>query len=166
MSILQTLRQPTSNDYQNVNYAFFLAEIWPEGVRRVDLSRYRIIKWIVAPFQIYHLSDDSRISIYQYKNLCLLQMCSKIMFHLVGKDENWPSSIPTTTADLQSTLFNRWQSMRMRTTLDIRFHIRLIVERALRTPIKERWEEWLRVIYRIDAREIQFPSIVRPFLPL
>jgi len=33
-----------------VNYAFFLAEIWPEGIRRVDLSRCRVIKWIVAPF--------------------------------------------------------------------------------------------------------------------
>ena len=34
----------------NVNYASFLAEIWPEGVRRMDLSRCRVIKWIVAPF--------------------------------------------------------------------------------------------------------------------
>ena len=36
----------------NVNYASFLVEIWLEGVRRVDLSRCRVIKWIVAPFFI------------------------------------------------------------------------------------------------------------------
>jgi len=47
----------------NVNYASFLAEIWPEGVRRVDLSRCRIIKWIVAPFHgnLPNLSNDPRI---------------------------------------------------------------------------------------------------------
>ena len=38
----------------NMNYASFLAEIWPERVRRVDLSRCRVIKWIVAHFmEIY-----------------------------------------------------------------------------------------------------------------
>jgi len=30
---------PISFQMTNVNYASFLAEIWPEGVRRVDLSR-------------------------------------------------------------------------------------------------------------------------------
>jgi len=51
-----------SNDYQTW-YASFLAEIWPEGVRRVDLSRCHIIKWIVAPFHgnLPNLSNDSRI---------------------------------------------------------------------------------------------------------
>ena len=46
----------------NVNYASFLAEIWPEGVRRVDLSRCRVIKWIIAPFHgnLPNLSNDSR----------------------------------------------------------------------------------------------------------
>jgi len=42
----------------------FLAEIWPEGVRREDLSRstLRIIKWIVAPFHenLPNLSNDPR----------------------------------------------------------------------------------------------------------
>jgi len=44
----------------NVNYASFLAEIWPEGVRRVDLSRCRVIKWTVAPFHgnLPNLSND------------------------------------------------------------------------------------------------------------
>ena len=44
----------------NVNYAFFLAEIWPEGVRRVDLSRCRVIKWIIAPVHgnLPNLSND------------------------------------------------------------------------------------------------------------
>ena len=44
----------------NVNYASFLAEIWPEKVRRVDLSRYRVIKWIVAPFH-GNLPNDPRM---------------------------------------------------------------------------------------------------------
>jgi len=45
-----------------VNYASFLAEIWPEGVRRVDLSRCRVIKWIVAPFHgnLPNLLNDPR----------------------------------------------------------------------------------------------------------
>ena len=44
----------------NVNYVFFLAEIWPEEVRRVDLSRCRVIKWIVAPFHgnLLNLSNE------------------------------------------------------------------------------------------------------------
>jgi len=47
----------------NVNYASFLTEIWPEGVRRMDLSRCRVIKWIVAPFHgnLSNLSNDPRI---------------------------------------------------------------------------------------------------------
>jgi len=55
-----------SNDYQ-MNYASFLAEIWPEGVRRVDLSRCRVIKWIVAPFHenLPNLSNDPRIKLYR-----------------------------------------------------------------------------------------------------
>jgi len=46
----------------NVNYASFLAEIWPEGIRRVDFSRCRVIKWIVAPFHgnLPNLSNDPR----------------------------------------------------------------------------------------------------------
>ena len=49
----------------NVNYASFLAEIWPEGIRRVNLSRCRVIKWIVAPFHgnLPNLSNDPRIYI-------------------------------------------------------------------------------------------------------
>ena len=45
----------------NVNYASFLAEIWPEVVRRVDLSRCRVIKWILALFHgnLPNLSNDS-----------------------------------------------------------------------------------------------------------
>jgi len=52
----------------NVNYASFLAEIWPEGIRRVDLSRCRVIKWIVAPFHenLSNLSNDPCIYIYIY----------------------------------------------------------------------------------------------------
>jgi len=48
----------------NVNYASFLAEIWPEEVRRVDLSRCRVIKWILAPFHgnLPNLSNDRRIN--------------------------------------------------------------------------------------------------------
>jgi len=44
----------------------FLAEIWPEGVRRVDLSRCRVIKWIVVPFHgnLPNLSNDPRIYIH------------------------------------------------------------------------------------------------------
>jgi len=50
-----------------------LAEIWPEGVRRVDLSKCRVIKWIVAPFHgnLPNLSNDPRIYIY-------IQSCIKI----------------------------------------------------------------------------------------
>jgi len=46
----------------NVNYASFLAKIWPEEVRRVDLSRCRVIKWIIAPFHgnLPNLSNDPR----------------------------------------------------------------------------------------------------------
>jgi len=49
----------------NVNYASFLAEIWPEEFRRVDLSRCRVIKWIVASFHgnLPNLSNDPRIYI-------------------------------------------------------------------------------------------------------
>jgi len=47
----------------NVNYASFLVEIWPEGVRRMDLSRCRVIKWIVVPFHgnLPNLLNDTRI---------------------------------------------------------------------------------------------------------
>ena len=45
----------------NVNYASFLAEIWPEGIRRVDLSRCRVIKRIVAFHEnLPNLSNDPR----------------------------------------------------------------------------------------------------------
>jgi len=45
-----------------MNYASFLAEIWPEEVRRVDLLRCRVIKWIVVPFNgnLPNLSNDPR----------------------------------------------------------------------------------------------------------
>jgi len=51
-----------------VNYASFLAEIWPEEVRRVDLSKCRVIKWIVAPFHgnLPNLSNDPHIYTYIY----------------------------------------------------------------------------------------------------
>ena len=54
-----------ANLASNVNYASFLAEIWPKGVRRVDLSRCRVIKWIVAPFHenLPNLSNDPRIPV-------------------------------------------------------------------------------------------------------
>jgi len=46
----------------------FLAEIWPEGVRRVDLSRCRVIKWIITPFHgnLPNLSNDPRIETDEY----------------------------------------------------------------------------------------------------
>jgi len=41
----------------------FWLKFGPEGVRRVDPSRCRIIKWIVAPFHgnLPNLSNDLRI---------------------------------------------------------------------------------------------------------
>ena len=58
-------RQSRFNWLPNVNYASFLAEIWPERVRRVDLLRCRVIKWIVAPFHgnLPNLLNDPRIFI-------------------------------------------------------------------------------------------------------
>jgi len=62
----------------NVNYVSFLAEIWPEGVRRVDLSRCRVIKWIVAPFHgnLPNLSNDPRIcTLFKEKILLIYVRC-------------------------------------------------------------------------------------------
>jgi len=54
-------------------------------------------------------------------------MCPKVI-HLVGKDGNWPSSIPITTADLQQLYSTTDNSVRMRTTPDS--DIWLIVEQV------------------------------------
>jgi len=64
--------------WPNVNYASFLAEIWPEGIRRVDLSRCRVIKWILAPFHgnLPNLSNDPRIILVILKYYILLGIIS------------------------------------------------------------------------------------------
>jgi len=55
---------PISLQMTTKNYASFLTEIWPEGIRRVDFSRCRVIKWIVAPFHenLPNLLNDPRIT--------------------------------------------------------------------------------------------------------
>jgi len=71
-----------------VNYASFLAEIWPEGVRRVDLSRCRVIKWIVAPFHgnLPNLSNDPRIICIKIEILSrIVAKSANIFFYFRGK---------------------------------------------------------------------------------
>jgi len=71
-------RQSRFKWLSNVNYASFLAEIWPKEVRRVDLSRCRVIKWIVAPFHgnLPNLSNDSRTFTYVYMHI----FCNTLFF--------------------------------------------------------------------------------------
>jgi len=72
-----------------VNYASFLAEIWPEGVRRVDLSRCRVIKWIIAPLHgnLPNLSNNPHI----YLNIiyCILY----IVYSCISIDELLPTHL-------------------------------------------------------------------------
>ena len=89
-------RQSRFTWLSNVNYASFLAEIWPEGIRKVDLSRCRVIKWIVAPFHenLPNLSNDPRtfrnyMNIIKIENLRFVVSCFNIRALFLRGFNNW-----------------------------------------------------------------------------